>query len=88
MALEFLQIVLGLLLIFVLPGVALIKAMFPRPGELDQEYNGIYVLALGMTTSVCITILVGFVLGSLPVKDDGTGYFDRPLIIGSLVSMA
>jgi hypothetical protein len=87
LALEFLQIVLGLLLIFVLPGVALIKAMFPRPGELDQEYNGIYVLALGMTTSVCITILVGFVLGSLPVKDDGTGYFERPLIIGSLVGL-
>ncbi len=87
MVLEFLQIVLGLLLIFVLPGVALIKAMFPRPGELDQEYNAIYVLALGMTTSVCITILVGFVLGSLPVKDDGTGYFDRPLIIGSLVGI-
>ena len=29
MALEFLRIVLGVLLIFVLPGVALIKAMFP-----------------------------------------------------------
>jgi hypothetical protein len=87
LVLEYIQIVLGLLLIFVLPGVALIKAMFPRPGELDQEYNGIYVLALGMTTSVCITILVGFVLGSLPVKDDGTGYFDRPLIIGSLVGL-
>jgi hypothetical protein len=65
----------------------LIKAMFPRPGELDQEYNGIYVLALGMTTSVCLTILVGFVLGSLPVEEDQTGYFDRPYIIGSLVGL-
>jgi PTH2 family peptidyl-tRNA hydrolase len=84
---EFLRIVFGLLLIFVLPGVALIKWMFPRPGELDQEYNGIYVLALGMTTSVCLTILVGFILGSLPVQDDGTGWFDAPFIIGSLVSI-
>ena len=87
MAFELLSIVLGLLLIFVLPGVALIKAMFPRPGELDQEYNGIYVLALGMTTSVCITILVGFILGSIPVDEGEKGYFDRPLIIGSLVGV-
>ena len=87
MVMEFVQIVFGLLLIFVLPGVALIKYMFPRPGELDQEYNGIYVLALGMTTSVCITILLGFILGSIPVEDGEKGYFDRPLIIASLVSV-
>jgi len=87
LVMEFLRIVFGLLLIFVLPGVALIKWMFPRPGELDAEYNGIYILALGMTTSVCITILLGFVLGSLPPGDDGTGYFDGPLILGSLVSV-
>ncbi|UCC92551.1 MAG: DUF1616 domain-containing protein, partial [Thermoplasmata archaeon] len=74
MVAEILQIVFGLLLIFVLPGVTLIKLMFPRPGELDQEYNGIYVLALGMTTSVCITILIGFILGSLPTDDGDTGY--------------
>lgn len=87
MALDFLNIVLGLLLIFVLPGVMLIKAMFPRPGELDQEYNGIYVLALGMTTSVCITILVGFVLGSIPTDAGEQGYFERPLLLGSLVGL-
>ncbi len=87
MALEILRIILGILLIFVLPGTMLIKAMFPRPGELDEEYNGIYVLALGMATSICLTILVGFVLGSLPVKDDGTGWFDAPLITGSLVAL-
>ena len=86
MVLELLRIVFGLLLIFVLPGVALIKWMFPRPGELDQEYNGIYILALGMTTSVCLTILVGFILGSIK-PDNGTGYFDAPYIIGSLVSI-
>jgi hypothetical protein len=86
LALELLQIAFGLLLIFVLPGVALIKWMFPRPGELDQEYNGIYVLALGMTTSVCITILVGFILGSITPRGD-TGYFDRPFIVGSLVGV-
>ena len=87
MALEIIQLIFGILLIFVLPGTMLIKAMFPRPGELDEEYNGIYVLALGMATSICLTILAGFVLGSLPVRDDGTGYFDRPLIIGSLLGM-
>ncbi len=87
MVAEFLRIIFGLLLIFVLPGVMLIKWMFPRPGELDQEYNGIYVLALGMTTSVCITILVGFILGSLPTEDGEKGYFESSLIIGSLVSI-
>ena len=86
MVLELLRIVFGLLLIFVLPGVALIKWMFPRPGELDQEYNGIYILALGMTTSVCLTILVGFILGSIEPSGD-TGYFDAPYIIGSLVTI-
>jgi hypothetical protein len=84
--LEALRIVFGLLLIFVLPGTMLIKAMFPRPGELDEEYNGLYVITLGMATSVCLTILVGFVLGSLPVRA-GThkGWFDAPFIVLSLV---
>ena len=63
MALEILQLIFGILLIFVLPGTMLIKAMFPRPGELDEEYNSIYVLALGMATSICLTILAGFVFG-------------------------
>jgi hypothetical protein len=83
--LEALRIVFGLLLIFVLPGTMLIKAMFPRPGELDEEYNGLYVITLGMATSVCLTILVGFVLGSLPVRDSGKGWFDAPFIVLSLV---
>ncbi len=85
--LELVRIVLGLLLIFVLPGTMLIKAMFPRPGELDEEYNGLYVITLGMATSICITILVGFVLGSLPVRDGGQGWFDTPFIVGGLVSV-
>jgi len=83
--LEALRIILGLLLIFVLPGTMLIKAMFPRPGELDEEYNGLYVITLGMATSVCLTILVGFVLGSLPVRESGKGWFDAPFIVLSLV---
>ena len=77
----------GLLLIFVLPGTMLIKAMFPRPGELDEEYNGLYVITLGMATSICITILVGFVLGSLPPRDGGKGWFDAPFIVAGLVSV-
>jgi len=86
-ALEILQLIFGILLIFVLPGIMLIKAMFPRPGELDEEYNGIYVLALGMATSICLTILVGFVLGSIKVDDGETGYFSGPLITGSLLGL-
>ena len=86
MAVNILQVVFGILLIFVVPGVMLIKAMFPRPGELDEEYNGLYVLTLGMATSVCLTILVGFVLGSLPPQD-GKGYFAFPYIVTSLLGL-
>jgi hypothetical protein len=83
--LEVVRIILGLLLIFVLPGTMLIKAMFPRKGELDEEYNGLYVITLGMATSICVTILVGFVLGSLPLRSNDKGYFDTPYIVASLV---
>lgn len=87
MAFEILRIIFGILLIFVLPGWMLIKAMFPRPGELDEEYNTLYVLTLGMATSVCLTILVGFVLGSMPLQDDGTGWFDTPYLVAGLVGL-
>jgi hypothetical protein len=85
--LEALRFIFGLLLIFVLPGTMLIKAMFPRKGELDEEYNRLYVLTLGMATSVCLTILVGFVLGSLPLQDDGKGWFRAGYISVSLAGL-
>lgn len=88
MVLEILRVVFGLLLIFVVPGTLLVKAMFPRPGELDKEYNAIYVLTIGMAVSVCLTILVGFVLGSIEPPEGAKGYFDTPYIVGSLVGLS
>jgi hypothetical protein len=87
LVLEVLRFLFGILLIFVLPGTMLIKAMFPRKGELDEEYNGLYVITLGMAASVCLTILVGFVLGSMGPRDSGKGYFDAPFIAGSLAGL-
>lgn len=66
-----LQVVAGLLVIFLLPGFTLINLMFPRRGELDPEYDLVYRLALGMGTSVVMAILVGFGLNAMSTEDQG-----------------
>ena len=83
--LEYLRIALGLVLIVFLPGIALVYAIFPRKGDLDLEYDGLYRIFLGIGFSVVIVILVGFVLNSFGLKDDGTGYFTEMNIIISLL---
>jgi hypothetical protein len=90
--LEVLRIILGLVLIFFLPGYLLVKALFPGRNELDKEYNLIYEIGLGMGLSIVIAILDGFFLGSLHQLVgfrlvDGTekGYFDTPYIVSSLL---
>lgn len=90
--LEVLRIILGLVLIFFLPGYLLVKALFPGKNELDKEYNLVYEIGLGMGLSIVIAILDGFFLGSLHQllgfrEVDGVekGYFDTPYIISSLL---
>jgi hypothetical protein len=92
--LEVLQIILGLVLIFFLPGYLLVKALFPGRNELDQEYNLIYEIGLGMGLSIVIAILDGFLLGSLQqmvgfriVDGVEKGYFDTPYIVSSLLAI-
>ncbi|MBM4250038.1 MAG: DUF1616 domain-containing protein [Euryarchaeota archaeon] len=91
-ALEVLRIILGLILIFFLPGYLLVKALFPGKNELDKEYNLIYEIGLGMGLSIVIAILDGFFLGSLhqligfrEVDGAEKGYFDTPYIVSSLL---
>lgn len=66
-----LQVAAGLLVIFFLPGFTLINMMFPRRGELDPEYDLVYRTALGMGTSVVISILVGFALNAISNEEQG-----------------
>jgi len=73
--LDELRLVGALLLIFFIPGIMLVQALFPRKGELDPELDWIYRLALGIGLSIVVTILVNFGLNSLGVNPDtGMGY--------------
>lgn len=54
--------VLGLLLIVVLPGYALIALIFPRKSDLDLLERGILIIVM----SICITSLTGFFLNYSP----------------------
>ena len=60
-----LQVLLGILVVFLLPGYTLVCMLFPRKGELDPEYDVIYRITLGMGMSVVIAILVGFGLNAI-----------------------
>jgi uncharacterized membrane protein len=62
------QILLGLLLIFFLPGFFAVNALFPRKNELDDEYDMLYRITLGIGLSIVITILDGFALGNPSVR--------------------
>jgi len=75
-ALELLQLILALVLLFFLPGWTLINALFPRKGELDREYDALYRITLGIVMSIVVVILYGFGLNSLGVQASGLGYFN------------
>ena len=61
---NWLRVIAGMLLVLFLPGYTLIQAMFPRRGELDEEFDTLYRVTLGMAMSICVVILIGFVLGN------------------------
>ena len=62
MLLEALRLALALLLLIVLPGWLLVRALFPRPGILSRVQEA--YLALG--GGVLVLMTVGIVLGFLP----------------------
>ena len=80
------QTLLALIFVFFLPGFTLINSLYPRKGELDQEYDTLYRIVLGIVMSVAITIFVGFGLNSLGINPDtGKGYFLAPNIWAVLI---
>jgi len=64
-----LQVLAGILVVFLLPGYTLVCMLFPRKGELDPEYDVIYRITLGMGMSVVIAILVGFGLNAISTAE-------------------
>ncbi len=86
---DILRIIVSILLIFFIPGFFLIQALFPRRNELDEEYDFLYRIVLGIVLSIVITTFDGFILGSLGVNPaTGKGYWDTPFIFGSLIGIS
>ena len=90
---NYLRVIAGLVLVLFLPGYTLIQAMFPRKGELDEEFDVLYRVTLGMAMSICVVILIGFVLGNPSLgnapdwdglSDGDKGYFQTFFITCSL----
>jgi uncharacterized membrane protein len=80
-----LQVLLGIVIVFFLPGYTLVNLLFPRKGELDPEYDLIYRITVGMGMSVVISILVGFGLNS--ISSEGHGYVTPGPLWASLVGI-
>ena len=92
---SWLQAWLALLLVLFLPGYTLIMAMFPRKNELDEEFDTLYRVTLGMAMSICVVILIGFVLGNpglgnAPawegISDGEKGWFQTFFVATSLLA--
>ncbi len=83
------EAVLGGLLLFVLPGYAVTKALFPEWRIRGEEalLRAVEVGALSLVGSVALTILVGFALGALPGNLFLVQWSD-PLLEGILAGIA
>ena len=81
-----LRVIGALILIFFLPGIMLVQALFPRKGELDADFDWLYRAAMAIGLSIVITILVNFALNSLGVNPDtDMGYVTAVPITLSLI---
>jgi hypothetical protein len=84
-----LRVIIAIFFIFFIPGFFLVQALFPRRNELDEEYDVLYRIILGIVLSIVITTLDGFILSSLGINPStGKGYWDTPYIFGSLVGIS
>lgn len=83
------RVIGALALIFFLPGWLLVNALYPRRGELDREYDGLYRLTLGIVLSIAVTVFWSFFLNSLGVNPDTNfGYVVRDNIAGGLLGLS
>ena len=86
--LDTLRVIFALILIFFLPGIMLVQALFPRKGELDADFDWLYRAAMAIGLSIVITILVNCGLNSLGVDPDtGMGYVTAVPITLSLIGL-
>ena len=91
---NWLRVIAGFLLVLFIPGYTLIQAMFPRKGELDEEFDSLYRVTLGMAMSIFIVILVGFILGNPALgkapswgnSDSEKGYFQTFFVYLAIMS--
>ncbi|MGA7846309.1 MAG: hypothetical protein WCB18_04370 [Thermoplasmata archaeon] len=83
------EILVGLLLVFALPGYGITKATFPewRIRGPEALLRVVEVATLSLVLSVTVTILVGFVLGNLPGSFFQAGWSD-PLLEGILAAIS
>jgi len=63
-----LQVIYGFILVLFLPGFTLINLLFPRRGELDEEFDMLYRITLGIAMSMVVVILTGFFLAHPSVR--------------------
>lgn len=83
------RVIGALLLLFFVPGYFLINALYPRRGELDREYDGLYRLTLGIVLSIAVTVFWSFFLNSLGFNEaTGLGYVVTENIAGGLIGLA
>lgn len=83
------RVVGALVLLFFLPGFLLINALYPRKGELDREYDGLYRLTLGIVLSIAVTVFWSFFLNSLGVIEaTDFGYVVPSNIAGGLLGLS
>ena len=83
------RVIGALALLFFLPGFLLINALYPRKGELDREYDGVYRLTLGIVLSIAVTVFWSFLLNSFGVSEaTGLGYVVGPNIAAGLIGLA
>lgn len=81
--------VLGALLVFVLPGYTLTKALFPdwRVRGPVAGLRAVEILSLSLVTSVALTIVAGFALLVLPGQGFAASWSD-PVLEGALAGIA
>jgi len=83
------QIIAALFLLYFLPGFMFVQAMFPRKGELDQDFDWLYRIGLAIGLSIVLTIFVGFGLNSLGVSEEtGLGYVSAGPIVAALLILS
>lgn len=86
------EVVIGLLLVFLLPGYALTKAIFPewRVRGPTAALRAVELLTLSLVLSVVATILVGFVLANGPGPGFSASWSDPVLevVLAALTLLA